>query len=792
MHAFAMAHRSLFWLIKVSFFLASLALMTSAAQAGWDSVEEHYYPSVVKLEKTTTGFRAILGRTFMKTGEQGFPIARPILRYSPAKGWEPDEPYVCGKERDYVCFPRTEKKQPPIPAITLSREEAIALRPSLQQAEQIEQNVYAWTEQGGYIWFGIGFYDGEGYSGVGGIGRYEPKTQRMEIRRPEVLRDFSISHLVHDGETLWLGTLGHYEGPSGYGGGLVRYDWKRDRVTTFEGTDDGPCGFMVHDLLLDQNYLWVATDLGLSRWDRKSKKWDHIVPEPERSPPMRPTTCQQLYKSLLKVLPRSFQPSFDTVPYSELFHSIKHFRPRFLADYVKAMPPADWGCDELKYLAEGARDFHALRTTVLIHRPVGSPNFRCLLEGYGGKAARDPEWRDLLLSSFEKPGEKGEYRDEVVLRLLKTFTGDPKVGEALALRLRTGSNPWEEAELLPSMLGEKSVPHLIEALERFKDRKHILRAIVKGLGQATHLFISPNGLIMPVPPSADPEQYWISDKALPHVVGNWEKWWESHKTEYGVESNRPGSIQPEQETLRGGLPIEPHVTLSSPPSPLPLGTVSTLTVTVRNLAEPSTPPLSNFSLTIRVMEGPHKDAVAPLHGTTDANGVLAFSYRGTKPGKDNIRLLHEDDGIFMDEAYAEITWGGPDLVIPFFMPPMIRYDPSRTPKTIPIRDWTQNTGTFPTPPSITRYFLSQDNPPVPGKARMIGERMVPALQPGESSQNRELPVELPPLSPGRVYYLAACADAGATVLESDEQNNCSFSQVPGHMSIIVPVIPADQ
>lgn len=768
-----------------------LLLLVPEAWSGVDSVAEHYYPSVVRLEQTASGLRALLGRRFMKPGAQGFPIAKPILRYGPANGWEHEESSACGKDRDFACLPKKQEEQTAIPPITLPREEAVALRPSLQQAEQIEQQVYAWTRYGEFIWFGIGFYGGEGVSGVGGIGRYHPKTQQMEIRRPQALRDVSTSHLAHDGETLWLGTAGYYEGPDGYGHGLVQYDWSADRLTTFEGTDEGPCGFMVNDLLLEQNYLWVATDLGLSRWDRKSRTWAHYVPDPERSLPMRTVTCPELYASLLKVLPRSYQPSFDTIPYSELFQSIKHFRPRFLTSYVKVMPPVDWGCDELKFLAEGAQDFQALKTNLLSLRPISSPHFKCILEGFADKNSRDPEWRDLLLSSFEKPGEKGEYRDEVVLRLLSGFPGDTKVGEALVHRLKTAPNPWREAELLPTMLGEKSVPSLIEALDRFTDRErsgHILLAIVKALVQATHLSINPNGTVQPVPPNTDPSQHQVSEKALPHVTSRWKQWWEVHKAEYGAGPARSEPQQPDRGTVSTATRIEPTVLLSAPTSPLSIGTVCTLTASVKNIADPANPPLSNFPLSFHVTDGPHADIVKPFRGVTDANGTLTFRYSGTKSGIDKITVWHEGDDVFLDENYAEVAWGGPDLVVPLFVPPVLM---SEGGKTFFATDWTQNTGSFPAAASTTRYFLSATNPVDPAKAQVVGERAVPALGPGERSEVKQLQFVLPSELHADTYYLAACADAAGAVLESDERNNCSFHKSPGHSSKVVPFRPSE-
>ena len=745
----------------------------------------------MRLEKTEPGVRALLGGTFFNEAGQSYPKERLALQYSEVNGWKQDKSFSCSD--GVSCLPKVNRDKPGIPPITLSKKEAVALVPRLQEAEAIAQDVSAWTEHSGAIWFGISFYAGEGSDGIGGVGRYDSKSGKTEIRRPKVLLESSINHIVHDGQWLWLGTTGYYEcigEPPAHG--LIRYEWAADRIETFEGKDDGPCGFVVHDLLLEKNYLWVATDLGLSRWDRQSKKWAHYVPDPAASPPMRPTTCAALYTNLLKILPRTFDPQYDFIFYSQLFDPLKRFRPQFLTSYVKAMPSADWGCDELKFLAEGMQDFQALKTNLLTHRPVGSPHFKCVLEGFGGKKSRDPEWRDLLLSAFEKPGEKGEYRDEDVLRFLSGFPGDTKVGEALAHRLQTAPNPWREAELLPAMLGKSSVPPLIEALDRFKDRErkdHILRAIITALVQATRLSISPNGAVTSIPPNADPDQDRLSDRALPRVVLHWKKWWEVHKAEYGAGPASPESKQP---TKGQAKPIEPKVTFSASQATLPIGTIYALTATVHNVADPAAPPLSNFSLTIQVMEGLHKDAVTSLHGTTDARGMLTFSYSGTKSGKDKIRVLHEDGEIFMDEEYAEVTWGGPDLVIPFFIPPLIQYDPSRSPKTIPLQDWTLNNGNFPAPPSTTRYFLSRKDTPDPAKARVMGERSVPALGPGERSEVRELSLPFPDnLRPG-LYYLAACADAAGTVPETDEQNNCSFNKLPGQAVIIMPLIPIEK
>ena len=101
-------------------------------------------------------------------------------------------------------------------------------------------------------------------------------------------------------------------------------------------------------------------------------------------------------------------------------------------------------------------------------------------------------------------------------------------------------------------------------------------------------------------------------------------------------------------------------------------------------------------------------------------------------------------------------------------------------------EWTQNIVEFPADVSTTHYFLSATNPVDPGKARKVGQRTVPALAPGERSEVQQQSFTIPDDLPDGRYYLAACADAVAKVLESNEHNNCSLNQVPGRAVFITP------
>jgi len=102
---------------------------------------------------------------------------------------------------------------------------------------------------------------------------------------------------------------------------------------------------------------------------------------------------------------------------------------------------------------------------------------------------------------------------------------------------------------------------------------------------------------------------------------------------------------------------------------------------------------------------------------------------------------------------------------------------------------TQNIGEYPAEASTTHYILSPTSPVDPKTARVIGKRTVPPLGPGERSDVWNQSFVLPQGLPAGTYYLSACADAIANVLESNEQNNCSFNPVPGQAFIAVPSVP---
>ncbi|MGH7259797.1 MAG: CARDB domain-containing protein [Nitrospiraceae bacterium] len=235
-----------------------------------------------------------------------------------------------------------------------------------------------------------------------------------------------------------------------------------------------------------------------------------------------------------------------------------------------------------------------------------------------------------------------------------------------------------------------------------------------------------------------------------------------------------------QSTPDTPIPFEPKLKLTPQSSTQPIGTLYTLTAMVTNLGDPVNPPIPGFELEFEVAEGPQ--AGLRFSSVTDAQGKLEFGYTGTRPGTDRIKVEKYGE-VPTELGSVDVTWaGGPDLAVPLFAPPLLM---SQGGNTVFVTEWTSNIGTVASPPSLTRYFLSPDTTVDPLTARVIGERAIPALAAGERSEGAETTLTLPSDLPAGTYRLAACADAAGTVVELNEQNNCSFSKLVGQLTIVL-------
>ncbi len=232
------------------------------------------------------------------------------------------------------------------------------------------------------------------------------------------------------------------------------------------------------------------------------------------------------------------------------------------------------------------------------------------------------------------------------------------------------------------------------------------------------------------------------------------------------------------------IPFEPVYSLTPSTATRTIGAEHTVIAKIVNAAN-NDAPVPDDSVFVTIVEGPHVSI--SWSGITDANGEFTFQYTGTKVGTDHLVWFQRQEvGGDLALVEAEVTWtGGPDLVIPFFMPPEIM---SQGGNPVTVTEITQNIGILDAPASTTRYYLSDTFPTDPRTAQIIGERQVPLLGPGESSEPNTLQFNLPNDLPEGVYFMAACADADNGIAELDEGNNCSFNQLTTSASKVIPAL----
>ena len=106
------------------------------------------------------------------------------------------------------------------------------------------------------FWFGKTFYDGEGVTGVGGFGYFDPEERKYVVFSPAELADWSASALLVEEKDIWLGLVGHPEGAT-YSGGLLRYERDSGEAEEFD------VGEVIFQMKRWQGSLYLATANGL-------------------------------------------------------------------------------------------------------------------------------------------------------------------------------------------------------------------------------------------------------------------------------------------------------------------------------------------------------------------------------------------------------------------------------------------------------------------------------------------------------------------------------------------------
>jgi len=194
-------------------------------------------------------------------------------------------------------------------------------------------------------------------------------------------------------------------------------------------------------------------------------------------------------------------------------------------------------------------------------------------------------------------------------------------------------------------------------------------------------------------------------------------------------------------------------------------------------------PIQGESIIFVIASGPHIGL--EQFSRSDQNGIAKLSYKGERQGRDVIEIWIFDGEEKLGEV--EVLWsGGPDMVVTVFTPPLLK---TVSGNPILVRDITGNIGNVRSGESITRYYLSNTENPDPETSIVIGERLVPALDPDKLTVMSKLTFTAPPNLVDGIYYMAACADANNQIIETNETNNCSYNILEKYGSLVVALVP---
>jgi hypothetical protein len=126
------------------------------------------------------------------------------------------------------------------------------------RTDWIDESIGPWQILDDNLWFGRAFYEGEGRSGVGGIGFFSPRDTKFTLFSAEAIADWSAAALLVEPDAAWvaLECAGEYGSTSG---GIVRFD---RRTQSFERlTDRGGIG---SQFLRVGESLLLLTNTGVS------------------------------------------------------------------------------------------------------------------------------------------------------------------------------------------------------------------------------------------------------------------------------------------------------------------------------------------------------------------------------------------------------------------------------------------------------------------------------------------------------------------------------------------------
>ena len=144
---------------------------------------------------------------------------------------------------------------------------------------------------GDRLWFAKLFYDGEGLTGVGGLGYFDLNQKQFTMFAPPEIVDWSASAILVRDDAVWVGLVRHPEGAT-YSGGLLRFDRATERAELF------PIPYTILELKSSESGTLAGTTNGL--YIVRPGRTVHLSIEPD---------VKGQWKAFTTVLPsRAIQP----------------------------------------------------------------------------------------------------------------------------------------------------------------------------------------------------------------------------------------------------------------------------------------------------------------------------------------------------------------------------------------------------------------------------------------------------------------------------------------------------
>lgn len=315
-------------LLRLVLVAGNICLFSNTAIAGWPCSLSHAYPEISNLTVLDGSVVATLGDYFRT--DRDSPI---VLRQLENGGWaiSDDEHAVTKTTTLSAC---DGQMTPPLDEYWLRTRKDFD-----RTKDYFEQEIGACTTDGAALWGGTSFYGGEGYWGVGALIRKDLESGEYRYYQDLHLQPYSTSHLAYFARKLWIGTTHHGEcsGPEP-GFGVMRFDLRHE-VAVRKAPEI--CGFAVRSMIVHDDKLWIATDLGLSigqALPNGDVEWQNYLPDLDDELLMRPVECDALYEELLRSPRIVTDTAFDMgYAFEDLWARLYDLRPEFVTQYLRKL-----------------------------------------------------------------------------------------------------------------------------------------------------------------------------------------------------------------------------------------------------------------------------------------------------------------------------------------------------------------------------------------------------------------------------------------------------------------------